>query len=117
MHIEGAKGAEEIGGGDPNVVTIALVGAFGVIVTLAVILALQTLYYRAKDQAVRDANLGVPVELSQMRAEQTEAISDYRWKDEKSGIVAIPIERAMKLTVMELADGASPGTDESGGMP
>ena len=117
MHTESAKGADQVGGNDPNVVTVALVGVFGVIISLAVIIALQTLYYQAKDQAVRDVNLGVPVELSRMRAEQTEAISSYRWKDEQGGVVAIPIERAMELAVTELADGASSGTVKSGGMP
>lgn len=117
MHIQSERGSGEVGGGDPNVATVALVGVFGVIISLAVILALQTLYYQAKDQAVREANPVAPVELSRMRAEQAEAISSYRWEDEQSGVVAIPIERAMELTVMEQADGASSGTDESGGMP
>lgn len=33
---------------------------------------------------------------AQRKAEQIQSISEYRWVDEKKGIVAIPIDQAMK---------------------
>jgi len=40
--------------------------------------------------------------LSELRAKETAAATTYGWVDQSKGIVRIPIERAMQLTVEDL---------------
>jgi hypothetical protein len=40
--------------------------------------------------------------LSEIRANQLKLTSEYGWIDEKKGIVRLPIERAMELTLEEV---------------
>jgi len=40
--------------------------------------------------------------LSELRAKETAAAKSYGWVDQTKGVVRIPIERAMQLTVEEL---------------
>ena len=42
-----------------------------------------------------------PAQTVQTRAAQLERLSQYTWIDRKSGVVAVPIERAMQLCVQE----------------
>jgi len=100
-------GQGEVGGGDPHTPTIVLVGIVGAILLFVIIVALQALFYNAETQTVSRINQGDPRQLSRLRAEQLEAISSYGWVDQRQGTVTIPIERAMELTVRDLADQGS----------
>lgn len=42
-----------------------------------------------------------PEDLTKYRQQEAEVLSGYRWVDQKAGIVAIPIERAMELLVQQ----------------
>jgi len=42
-----------------------------------------------------------PAQTVQTRAAQLERLSQYTWIDRKTGVVAVPIERAMQLYVQE----------------
>ena len=55
----------------------------------------------------------VNTQLRQLRAEEQAKLGYYRWADRKAGIVRIPLERAMELTLAEWKhrpDGFVPGT-------
>jgi len=46
---------------------------------------------------------GTPASLSTYRAEQAKKLGDYGWVDQGKNQVHIPIERAMELTLSDLA--------------
>lgn len=98
---------------DPSAYRIAVVGVVGAVLVFAAIVWLQALFYRAERAEVeRKTYSEAPEELSRVRAEQLEALNSYRWIDRESGVVSIPIERAMELVAREAA--ASSRGEESG---
>ena len=40
--------------------------------------------------------------LSEMRAKEAKQINSYGWVDQQKGVVQLPIDRAMELTIQEL---------------
>jgi hypothetical protein len=94
---------------DPNVQKIAMVGVIGVIVLFALIVGLQTLFYNV-ETAEREIKFGAgdPLELARLRTEQLEKLHAYRWIDKSKGIVGIPIDLGMELTVREAGELVEP---------
>jgi hypothetical protein len=94
-------------GGEPNAPLTALVGIVFAIVLFVVVVLLQAFFYRAEqEENVRKVVAVAPQELSQLRAQQQELLHSYKVVDQQKGVVAIPIDLAMKLMVRE--DGKSP---------
>lgn len=95
---------------DPNVATVAYVGLVGIILLFALIVALQAMYYNFEqaELTVKTQN-PMPVVLSDLRAEQQQALADYHWVDREKGVVGLPIEEAMQ----RVADGAEPKRPEA----
>ncbi len=90
-------------GDDPNPAPTLAYGIFGAILVFVIIVGVQALYYHEqRKEDFRKTIAPAPEELSLLRATQLEQIHSYRWIDEKQGIVAIPIERAMELTTREI---------------
>lgn len=87
-----------------------LLGTTAVIVALAAALAyVVPALYRAHEEQLR-AERGwssTPADTRQMRSSQADRLAHYAWIDKQKGVVALPIERAMELTVQELAKPAS----------
>ena len=94
---------------DPNVQKIAMVGVIGAIVLFVLIVALQTLFYTA-ETAEREIKFstGDPHELARLRTEQLEKLHAYRWIDKSKGVVGIPIDLGMELTVREAGERVEP---------
>lgn len=91
---------------DVDTQTIALVGILGAIVIVAIIFALQVLYYRAAAGQFREKDLDQPVaELQKVLTAQQMKLAQFRLVDPAKGVVTIPIERAMELVVQEAASG------------
>jgi FlaG/FlaF family flagellin (archaellin) len=89
---------------DPNVPASAVVGIIGAILLFAIIVALQALFYSFEEQELQRKVYGQPYEaLQQLDADQVEQLNSYGWISEPDGVAHIPIERAMELTVEELA--------------
>lgn len=89
-------------GGEPNAPLTALIGIVSAIVLFVVVVLLQALFYRAEQvENVRKVVAVAPQELSQLRAEQLELLHSYKVVDQQKGVVAIPIDLAMKLIVQE----------------
>jgi hypothetical protein len=85
-----------------DVVGILAAGFAGTVVLVAFVLFLQGLYHRAEGAVLERVVVTAPAEeLQRVRAEQLAGLSSYRWVDEKAGVVAIPIERAMELVARE----------------
>ena len=57
---------------------------------------------RGDDYEARRAKTRIE-KLNQARKESAETLSSYGWVDKNKGIVHVPIDRAMELTIAELA--------------
>jgi len=94
---------------DPNTPRTVLVGFVGTVLLVVIIVALQTLFYNVeKKEYQRKIVNQIPEELASLKAQQTENLHAYRWIDKASGIVAIPIDRAIELVVQESSNPAAP---------
>ena len=88
--------------GEPNTPLTALVGIVFAIFLFVVVVLLQAFFYRAEQQEnVRKVVAVAPEQLSQLRAQQQELLHSYKLVDPGKGVVAIPIDLAMKLVVNE----------------
>lgn len=89
---------------DINTPMVAVVGFLGAIIVFAVIVLLIVVYYNAEGRQRAEKDLAVPpAEMRRLVAQQEGQLADYRLLDAEKKIVAIPIARAMKLVVDELA--------------
>jgi len=85
-----------------NTSLIALIGFLSAILLFGLIVGLQVWYYTFKEQEFsRKVVSQRPAELTQVTAKQQEQLHAYRWVNEASHVVAIPIDRAMELVVKE----------------
>jgi hypothetical protein len=88
---------------DPDASATIAFGIVGAILVFVIIVALQALFYRTQNEEFKRKMIAqAPEELSRLVAEQRERLGGYRWVNEKVGIAAIPIDRAMELTIREL---------------
>lgn len=82
-----------------------LLGAAAVLVVVAGAIALLApVFFRSKVTELRAERgwTSTPIETQQLRAAQADRIAHYAWIDRTRGVVALPIERAMELSVHEL---------------
>ncbi len=82
-----------------------MVSAIGYIGVMLIFILIVYLSYVSNqpppiDEQIIDERLQT---LAEVRANQKEAAVNYGWVDRSKGIVRIPIERAMELTVRKLA--------------
>lgn len=88
---------------DPDAPGTIAFGIVGAILVFVVIVALQALFYRVQNSEIQRKVLAQqPEELSRLVAEQQQRLNTYRWVDSAKGIAAIPIDRAMEITVREM---------------
>lgn len=57
--------------------------------------------FRLQDEVERKVSTRPSPELEALRAEEEARLGRYQWVDRKAGIVRIPIERALELTLRE----------------
>lgn len=83
-------------GADIDNYKVAAVGLAGTFLIAVVVLLVQALYmsFERADTAKKYER---SMTLTDYKSEQAEKIGRYRWVDEKGGVVAIPIERAMRI--------------------
>jgi hypothetical protein len=87
---------------DPRAPMTAVVAITGAILVFVIVVALQAWFYAAEESEIREKVVNrPPEELSRLRTEQVEQITTYRWIDSGKGVAAIPIDRAMELTIRE----------------
>jgi hypothetical protein len=88
--------------GEPNTTLTALIGVVFAIGLFVLVVFLQAFFYREEaEENVRKVVAVAPEELSQLKAQQLEALHSYRYVDPRAGVVAIPIDRAMELVVRD----------------
>ncbi|MEE8452429.1 MAG: hypothetical protein V3R99_10965 [Thermoguttaceae bacterium] len=89
---------------DLNTPAVAVVGLVGTILTVAVVLALVVVYNRIDARLEYEKNISpVPAEISTLVANQRITLTETRWLSQETGVVRIPISRAMELVVAEVA--------------
>lgn len=89
---------------DPDAWTVLTVAIVGAVLTVASVVALQALYYQVEESENRAKVVALPPrELTMLRENQTRKLEQYRFVNREAGLVEIPIERAMELTVRDLA--------------
>ncbi len=88
------------GGDEPNTPLTAVVGLVFAIVLFVVVVLLQAFFYhQEQDENMRKVVAVAPQELSQLQAQQQEVLHSYKILDPQKGVVAIPVDLAMKLIV------------------
>lgn len=92
------------GEGDPRADSIVYIGVIGVILTAVSALLLAGLHYdRANYEFERKAASAVFADTIKLANDQRAVLhQSYTWVDRANNIVAIPIERAMELTIQDL---------------
>jgi hypothetical protein len=94
---------------DVRTTNVAIAGLLGAIVTFALIVLLQVLYFRYQTAQEQTKQVDQPcVELASLVARQQELLNHYAWVDPQKKIAAIPIRRAMQLVLAEGGKTASP---------
>jgi hypothetical protein len=87
---------------EPNTPLTALVGLVFAILLFVLVVVLQAYFYRANDEEnVRKVVAQVPEELSQLKSQQEEKLHSYKILDPNKGVIAIPIDLAMKILVRD----------------
>jgi hypothetical protein len=89
---------------DPDAPMTLIVAVLLAVVTVASVLALQGYFGKVQDAELRSKVVDVqPADLQQAREEGEALLEGYRWVDRDQGVVAIPIEKAMEMTVDRMA--------------
>ncbi|QDT94068.1 hypothetical protein [Gimesia algae] len=90
---------------DLDTTMIAYVGAVGTIITFFIVFAVAALDMSFEKKQNVEKVIEVPeVNSDSILASQAAALTEYRWIDQDKKIVAVPIDRAMELTVQEEQD-------------
>ena len=96
-------------GDDPKTSSTIIVGMVGTILMLAVVVFAVALFYDVeRAEWNRKVVNRVEHEVNTLKNEQLERLNGYRWVNEQEGVVGIPIERAIELTVADLKSGRQP---------
>ena len=83
-----------------RVTPIVLTGVVSAILLFVVIVLMNAILLAVKAAEVERKSTGVaPEMLSRNRNREMALLHEYRWIDEKGGVVRIPIERAIELIV------------------
>jgi hypothetical protein len=100
---------------DLNTPAIALVGFISALLFFAIIILLQVMFYQIESRQRAEDLRQPPAELTALVQRQQAALADFRWIEQKKGVVAIPIERAMELTVADLSKPPAAKDGKEGG--
>ena len=95
-----------------NIPLLSIVGTFGAVVVLLIILLLQAWFYNWRGNIVSERTLptGSPeTPLGRATLEQQQQIGSYHWVNREAGVRAIPIARAMEVLAAEMAAHNAPG--------
>ncbi len=87
-------------GSDMNLPLILTIGVVGTILVFVVIVGIEAWFYAQQQQERLTKSLAVrnPA-LVDGQVQQLRNLEGYRWVDQATGVAAIPIDRAMALTV------------------
>lgn len=87
-----------------NTNRLVLVSIVSVIITAAVIIVLQAVYFGYQAAVERKVADREPAKLEALLSAQRPRLTDYGVLDAEKGIVTIPVSRAMELVVAESSE-------------
>ena len=88
-----------------NTPVIAVVGFVSAVLTFALIVAVQVLYYQVSAAETDRKVIAVRAEeADDMLAQQEAKLARYGWVDRAKRRIAVPVERAMELVVRDLQE-------------
>ena len=98
-----------------NTPVIAVVGFVSAVLTFALIVAVQVLYYQVATAETDRKVIAVRAEeADDQLAQQDAKLARYGWVDHAQGRVAVPVERAMELVVRDLQEQQKTQTQDAG---
>lgn len=87
-------------GSDMNLPLIVTIGGVGVMLIFVIVVGIQAWFFAQQRDEMAVKSLARPnPALTDNRMRQLKNLDGYRWVDRNAGVVAIPIDRAMELTV------------------
>ncbi|MFQ5807772.1 MAG: hypothetical protein ACE5I3_15100 [Phycisphaerae bacterium] len=97
---------------DPSAMPVIITGVAGSLLVVVTIIVLLALYHRTESALIRERVYDAPsIAVEQLHADQEAKLNVPGWIDREEGIVAIPIEDAIRRVTRELAasqDGTGP---------
>ena len=88
---------------DLDIGKIALISLVSVLLTVAIVLFLQVLFYGFKQRQLASPRYSqVPAEMTKYVADQRGKLASYEVVDRERKVVTMPIDRAMEMVVVEL---------------
>jgi hypothetical protein len=100
---------------DVNTPAIVMVGFISTLLIFASVILLQVMFYDMEAQQRYEKDVSQPFhELTSLVQKQQARLAEYRWVDEKKGVTAIPIDRAMELVVADLSKKSEPAVKKEG---
>jgi hypothetical protein len=85
---------------DPSSLWTVVVGVIGFLIVAIFIIGIQAIFYQTENREIQEKIVSqAPARLTSIRAEQESHLNSYKMIDSNSGVVAIPIDRAMELVV------------------
>ncbi len=90
----------------PTLVAGGIVTGVALLVALAIIALAQYVGFGMQDELERKVLARPNPQLMALRAREGQLLSRYQWVDRKQGIVRIPVERALELTLRDWKQGA-----------
>ncbi len=84
-------------------VLFSAIGFIGVFLVFAFIVAVAYLPNRSVSQEALNVEARSKI-LKEVQTEQARLVNAYEWVNQNEGVVRIPVERAMELTVQELRE-------------
>ena len=97
--------------GDPKTSTTVLIGIASIILLLVVVVFVIALFQNVQYlQTVQKIYDRPYAEVRTLHAQQQENLYSYRWINKQAGVVGIPINQAITLTVRDLKAGRQPNT-------
>jgi hypothetical protein len=93
---------------DLDVAAVAVVALVGVLVVVALVIALEALFYRSQDVAFQAAAAQPVLEVKKAKTEQIGLLENYLVPESGKGTLHIPIDRAITLVAQDGAAGPGP---------
>jgi hypothetical protein len=95
---------------DVHGLAIVLWGVAFTFVVVILLVWLHNYFFVVRNEVIQKSVLSVPdPRLKELRDQETEELTTYGWTDKETGVVHIPIDRAMDLVAREAARGRQPG--------
>ncbi len=95
--------------GDPHASTIVYGGVVGTLIVIALIIALQAMYYKVERAATVEHVYGNAYsDVTELNLQQQARLNSLGWTSDEKKLVRLPIERGLTLALSEINAGKKP---------